>query len=89
MSSKLAIVGGGSGFIGRSLCKALEKQGYTTKIISRSNKRGQLTWTDIERNGIPEETKAVYNLAGELVLNPLKRLFHVLIVRYEKKTYSG
>jgi len=65
--------GGGSGFIGRSLCKALEKQGYTTKIISRSNKRGQLTWTDIERNGIPEETKAVYNLAGELVLNPLKR----------------
>lgn len=73
MSSRIALVGGGRGFIGRSLCKALEKDGYSVKVISRTQQNGSITWKEIEDNGFPRGTTAVFNLAGELVLNPLKR----------------
>lgn len=71
--SKIAVVGGGRGFIGRYLCEALKKDGYDVRIVSRNNSNGAITWTQIEKNGLPTGTSAVFNLAGELVLNPLKR----------------
>jgi len=76
MNSRIAVVGGGSGFIGKSLCKALENAGYSVTIVSRKNDAGKkqvITWKDVKNNGLPKGTHAVFNLAGELVLNPLKR----------------
>jgi len=72
--SKLALIGGGTGFVGKQLAADLTKVGYSVQIISRQ-RRGStcLTWKDIESNGLPSGTTAVVNLAGELVLNPLKR----------------
>lgn len=72
--SKLALIGGGSGFVGKQLASDLAKVGYSVQIISRQRRdNNTLTWNDIESNGLPSGTAAVINLAGELVLNPLKR----------------
>lgn len=72
--SKLALIGGGSGFIGKQLAADLAKVGYSVKIISRQRRNDKtLTWNDIKANGLPAGTTAVVNLAGDLVLNPLKR----------------
>jgi len=72
--SKLALIGGGSGFVGKQLAADLSKVGYSVQIISRQRRDNKtLTWSDIETNGLPSGTAAVINHAGELVLNPLKR----------------
>ena len=72
--SKLVLIGGGSGFVGKQLASDLSKVGYSVKIISRQRRDGKsVTWNDIKTNGLPSGTTAVVNLAGELVLNPLKR----------------
>lgn len=44
------ILGGGSGFIGKSLCKALENAGYSVTIVSRKNDAGKkqvITWVNV------------------------------------------
>nr|CAB3265923.1 epimerase family protein SDR39U1 [Phallusia mammillata] len=68
------LVGGGTGFVGRYVCRTLENAGYKSLIISRNPKtENHLTWDEIESTGLPENLKAVINLAGEPVLNPFKR----------------
>lgn len=66
------LVGGGTGFIGKSVKRALEEDGHEVTVISRSAGRGKITWDDISKNGLPE-CQAVVNLAGENLLNPLRR----------------
>jgi len=42
-------------------------------IVSRMPGLRRLTWTEIERFGLPNETAAVVNLAGQNVLDPTRR----------------
>ncbi|XP_063769558.1 epimerase family protein SDR39U1 isoform X2 [Pseudophryne corroboree] len=66
------LVGGGSGFIGQSLAQLLKKRGHKVTIISRHPGEHRITWTDISKKGLPP-CDSVVNLAGENVLNPLRR----------------
>jgi len=83
--ARTVVVGGGSGFVGRQLCKYLEMRNYRVVVVGRGIKknflfsssepsdRSTMTWQDISDYGLPEHTVGVVNLAGENVLNPLKR----------------
>ncbi|KAM4709855.1 epimerase family protein SDR39U1 [Discoglossus pictus] len=66
------VIGGGSGFIGQSLSRLLGSRGHKITVISRRPGEGRITWNDISRKGLPPCDAAV-NLAGENVLNPLRR----------------
>lgn len=66
-------IGGGSGFIGRHLTKILVENGYKVTVISRKPGVNKVTWSDLQRVGLPEEFSAVISMSGENILNPLKR----------------
>lgn len=66
------IVGGGTGFIGKALVDTLKRKGHEVTIISRTQAPGRITWNEISKTPLPE-CEAVVNLAGENILNPLKR----------------
>lgn len=64
------LVAGGSGFIGRYLCWALEKAGHQPLVLTRRPGAGELAWDGAQ--GGPwsqalEECRAVVNLAGASV----------------------
>lgn len=67
------LIGGGRGFVGRHLKKLLTEEGYKVTVVSRQTAKNQITWTDLERNGLSEDFTAVVNVAGENILNPVKR----------------
>ena len=69
---KTVLIAGGSGFIGRFLAKRLRSQGWKVIILSRSPQRGDITWAQIESNGLPP-CDAVVNLAGKHILDMRKR----------------
>ncbi|XP_078496021.1 epimerase family protein SDR39U1 isoform X1 [Ciona intestinalis] len=71
--TKLAVVGGGNGFIGRALANLLQKSGYKALSVSRKPGENTLTWKSIETEGLPKNTEVVINLAGEPVLNVFRR----------------
>ncbi|KAM9501470.1 epimerase family protein SDR39U1 [Clarias gariepinus] len=66
------LIGGGSGFIGRELIRLLKVKGHEVTVISRHPGVGRITWADLESAGLPV-CDAVVNLAGENILNPLRR----------------
>ncbi|KAM3940293.1 epimerase family protein SDR39U1 [Leptodactylus fuscus] len=66
------LIGGGSGFLGQSLSRLLKRRGHQVTIISRQPGQQQITWADLSKKGLPQ-CDAVVNLAGENVLNPLRR----------------
>lgn len=66
------LIGGGSGFIGQSLSQLLKSRGHQVTIISRQPGQQKITWADVSTKGLPP-CDAVVNLAGENVLNPLRR----------------
>lgn len=66
------LIGGGSGFIGQSLSRLLKSRGHQVTIISRQPGQQKITWADVSTKGLPP-CDAVVNLAGENVLNPLRR----------------
>ncbi|XP_077309529.1 epimerase family protein SDR39U1-like isoform X2 [Lithobates pipiens] len=66
------LIGGGSGFVGQSLSQLLRKRGHKVTIISRKPGEQRITWVDVTKKGLPP-CDAVVNLAGENVLNPLRR----------------
>lgn len=84
---RTVVVGGGSGFVGRQLCKYLDQLNYRVVVVGRGAKKKSLfsfkdsseiprstaTWQDIKDHGLPDHTVGVVNLAGENVLNPAKR----------------
>ena len=72
-NKKKVLVGGGTGFIGTELCKSLKRKGYLPVIVSRNPGEAKITYKELEKKGIPKNTKAIVNLAGENVLNFFKR----------------
>lgn len=69
---KTVLIGGGSGFIGRFLTQRLRQQGWRVLVISRDTARGDLTWDDIARHGLPP-CAVVINLAGKHILDMRRR----------------
>uniref|UniRef100_A0A1B6DNY7 DUF1731 domain-containing protein n=1 Tax=Clastoptera arizonana TaxID=38151 RepID=A0A1B6DNY7_9HEMI len=67
------LLGGGTGFIGSAFQYLLKKRGYEVTIISRMPGPQRLSWFDITNNGLPSGVTAVVNLAGQNILDPLKR----------------
>ena len=73
-NKKKVVVGGGSGFIGNEVCSLLRRKGYDVVIVSRNKYDSRvITWDDINSKGLPDKTIAVVNLAGQNMLDPLKR----------------
>lgn len=66
------IIGGGSGFIGSALTRALTARGDKVTLISRTAGPGRITWDDIVRDGLPS-CDVVVNLAGRHILDPTRR----------------
>ncbi|XP_069094397.1 epimerase family protein SDR39U1 [Pleurodeles waltl] len=66
------LVGGGTGFLGRTLTRLLKSRGHDVTVVSRQPGEEQITWGNLEANGLPP-CDAVVNLAGENILNPLRR----------------
>ncbi|XP_050431108.1 epimerase family protein SDR39U1-like [Adelges cooleyi] len=68
------MLGGGTGFIGSRLRALLKFEDYDIKVISRigTGEKHIITWCDLARNGLPENTVCVINMTGEKIMNPLK-----------------
>lgn len=66
------LVGGGTGFIGKALVGTLKQAGHDVTIISRTKAPGRISWNDVSKSPLPK-CDAVVNLAGENILNPLRR----------------
>ncbi|KAL8605936.1 hypothetical protein ACOMHN_024760 [Nucella lapillus] len=67
------LIGGGSGFLGRHLTKLLADHGMKVTVLSRSAGPNRITWSDLQRSGLPEGCTAVVSMSGENILNPIKR----------------
>ncbi|XP_045658599.1 epimerase family protein SDR39U1 isoform X1 [Ursus americanus] len=64
--------GGGTGFIGTALTQLLKARGHEVTLVSRKPGPGRITWDELATSGLPRCDAAV-NLAGENILNPLRR----------------
>lgn len=64
--------GGGTGFIGTALTQLLKARGHKVTLVSRQPGPGRITWSELIRTGLPL-CDVVINLAGENILNPLRR----------------
>ncbi|XP_012229422.1 epimerase family protein SDR39U1 [Linepithema humile] len=73
MALKHVVVGGGTGFVGSQLIKSLSLEGISCTCISRMPGPNRMSWNDLERYGLPENTSAVINVAGQNVLDPTQR----------------
>ncbi|XP_072392866.1 epimerase family protein SDR39U1 [Diabrotica undecimpunctata] len=67
------LVGGGTGFIGKSLCNLLKQRGYGVTVISRMPGIHRISWNELQDSGLPKDTKAVVNLAGQNVMDITRR----------------
>ncbi|XP_066138295.1 epimerase family protein SDR39U1 isoform X1 [Euwallacea fornicatus] len=67
--SGTVLVGGGTGFIGSHLTKALTNLNYGVKIVSRMPGPHNISWHDLSSKGLPQDTVAVINLAGQNVMD--------------------
>lgn len=63
------LIGGASGFIGKHLSRLLMSKGHTVTGISRSPGPNKITWIELYENGLPENTDAVVNLAGQNLMS--------------------
>ncbi|XP_055989735.1 epimerase family protein SDR39U1 [Sorex fumeus] len=66
------LVGGGTGFVGTALTQLLKARGHEVTLVSRKPGPGRVTWKELSASGLPPCDAAV-NLAGENILNPLRR----------------
>jgi uncharacterized protein (TIGR01777 family) len=69
------VIGGGSGFIGTALSRALRARGDRVTLISRAPGPERITWKDLENHGLPP-CDGVVNLAGQHILDPRRRWNH-------------
>lgn len=67
------LLGGGTGFIGSHLSTLLTSTGYNVITVSRMPGLKRMTWHELEEKGLPEDTVAAINVAGQNVLDPLRR----------------
>ncbi len=70
--SRHIVIGGGSGFIGSALTKALRARGDRVTWISRTPGPDRVTWDNLAVNGLPA-CDAVVNLAGQHILDIRRR----------------
>uniref|UniRef100_A0A8C8RZ34 Short chain dehydrogenase/reductase family 39U member 1 n=1 Tax=Pelusios castaneus TaxID=367368 RepID=A0A8C8RZ34_9SAUR len=66
------LVGGGTGFVGKALGQLLRSRGHEVTCVSRRQGPDRISWDELSSFGLPPCDAAV-NLAGENVLNPLRR----------------
>lgn len=66
------VIGGGSGFIGSALTRALVARGDRVTLISRTPGPNRITWDDLAASGLPA-CDAVVNLAGQHILDIRRR----------------
>ncbi|KYO36120.1 epimerase family protein SDR39U1 [Alligator mississippiensis] len=66
------VVGGGTGFVGTALTQLLRSRGHEVTHVSRYAGKDRISWDELSCSGLPRCDAAV-NLAGENVLNPLRR----------------
>ncbi|KAK7114925.1 epimerase family protein SDR39U1-like [Littorina saxatilis] len=67
------LIGGGTGFVGRHLTKLLAENGLKVTVVSRAAGPNKITWSDLQRTGLPDGITAVVSMSGENILNPMKR----------------
>lgn len=72
MAMKHVVLGGGTGFIGKYIKRELLNRGAKCTVISRMPGPNNMSWNDLERYGLPNDTSAVINVAGQNVLDPLQ-----------------
>lgn len=65
--------GGGTGFIGTHLTNLLKTSGYNVIIVSRMPGDKRITWHELSEKGLPQNTIAAVNVAGQNVLDPTRR----------------
>ncbi|XP_011635264.1 epimerase family protein SDR39U1 isoform X1 [Pogonomyrmex barbatus] len=73
MTLKHVVIGGGTGFIGSQLIKSLSLEGISCTCISRMPGPNRISWNNLERYGLPENTSAVINVAGQNILDIKQR----------------
>ena len=66
------VIGGGSGFIGTALTRALRERGDRVTIISRFPGEARITWDEVAAGDVPA-CDAVVNLAGKHILDLRRR----------------
>lgn len=66
-------LGGGTGFIGTHLSNLLKNSGYNVVTISRMPGLQRITWHELNEKGLPDDTFAAINVAGQNVLEPTRR----------------
>lgn len=67
--SGTVLVGGGTGFVGSHLTKALASKNYGVKVVSRMPGPQNISWHEINAKGLPDKVTAVVNLAGQNVMD--------------------
>ncbi|XP_062526832.1 epimerase family protein SDR39U1 isoform X1 [Bombyx mori] len=65
MTAKSVIIGGGTGFIGKHLGELLSSKGYDIMNVARMPASKNISWSTIEASGLPKDTSAVVNCAGQ------------------------
>ncbi|XP_047534526.1 epimerase family protein SDR39U1 [Vanessa atalanta] len=65
MAAKKVLIGGGTGFVGTRTNKLLRASDYNVVNISRMPAANNISWTSLEASGLPSNTCAVVNLAGQ------------------------
>ncbi|CAK9827857.1 Epimerase family protein SDR39U1 [Anthophora retusa] len=73
MALKHVVIGGGTGFIGTQIINSLSRKGASYTCISRMPGPNRMSWHDLECYGLPENTTAVINVAGQNILDPTQR----------------
>ncbi|CAL7936185.1 unnamed protein product [Xylocopa violacea] len=73
MASKHVVIGGGTGFIGTHIINSLSRKGVSYTCISRMPGPNRISWHDVESHGLPENTTAVINVAGQNILDLKQR----------------
>ncbi|VEN59572.1 unnamed protein product [Callosobruchus maculatus] len=67
------LIGGGTGFIGSALRNLLRFKGYGITVVSRMPGPSRISWNELIVNGLPKDTTAVVNLAGQNVMDFTRR----------------
>ncbi|KAJ8713463.1 hypothetical protein PYW07_013833 [Mythimna separata] len=65
MASRKVLIGGGTGFIGGHLGDLLTSKGYNVLNVARMPATNNISWTKLEREGLPKRSLAVVNCAGQ------------------------
>ncbi|CAG9561196.1 unnamed protein product [Danaus chrysippus] len=65
MAATKVLIGGGTGFVGTRLNSLLKANNYCVVNISRMPAANNISWSTLETSGLPSQTCAVVNLAGQ------------------------